>query len=39
MFANESKFVYVLRKYTYLSKIYDSIVSGFIYFWKQDHIP
>ena len=34
MFANKTKFVYGLRIYTYLSKIYEAIVTGIIYFWK-----
>ena len=36
MFVNEVKFVQVLRIYTYLSKTYESIVTGIVYFWKQD---
>ena len=36
MFVNEVKFVQVSRIYTYLNKIYGSIVTGIVYFWKQD---
>ena len=36
MFVNETKFVEVLRVYIYLSEIYESIVTGITYFWKQD---
>ena len=36
MFMSETKFAWVLRIYTYLSKIYESVVTG-TYFWKQDN--
>ena len=36
MFINEIKFALVLRIRTYLFEIYESIVTGITYFWKQD---
>ena len=36
MFINETKFAQVLRVYTYVREIYESIVTDITYFWKQD---
>ena len=36
MFINKIKFVLVLRIHAYLFEIYESIVTGITYFWKQD---
>ena len=36
MFVHEAKFTLVLRIYTYLSKIYESVVTRIVYFWRQD---
>ena len=36
MFVHEAKFALVSRRNTYLSKIYESVVTGIVYFWRQD---
>ena len=36
MFVNKTNFLQVLRIYAYLSKSYEAIVPGILYFSKQD---